>query len=193
MMLNNLVGRDVTLWRKRYDEALLLNGIPAKYQYPLMADTNNQGESVIDSYSDVQDIFIFFDSNPKIKTFRRYGWVVDNDADLPFLIHCSWNLPHVQKDSLFIFSGQYSEMPDRKFRVVEITYMIDSPDHLVCQVVPAYDEQTVGRTKQEIKKTFNKSNHFIKPNHDYRGNPYETKTEDGVDRGLPTDYRESRF
>ena len=180
--MNNLVGRDVTIWRKRYDEALTLNGIPAKYQYPYLADTNTQGESVVDTYSEPMDTFIFFDSNPKIKTIKRYGWVVDNDADLPFLVHCSWNLPHVQKDSLFLFSGQYSEMPDRVFRVTEITYMIDSPDHLVCQVVPVYDkDQLVGKTDKEIAKKFNRSNYFIQPDVDYRGNPIVTKDQ-GVTR-----------
>ena len=49
--------------------------------------------------------YVFFDGNPKVKTFKRYGWVVENDKDLPFLIHCSWNLAHVQKDAFNPCSG----------------------------------------------------------------------------------------
>lgn len=175
--MNNLIGPDIKLMRSRYDEALKLRGVPVKYQFPLNATTNIQGESLVEAYSEYQDTNIFFDGNPKIKTFKRYGWVVENDDNLPFLIHCSFNLPHVQRDSLFTIGGQYSELPDRVFRVIEITYDIVAADHLICQVVPVYDKQTVGRTESEIKHTFNKSNHFLKPNTDYRGDEYVTKEE----------------
>lgn len=178
-MLNNLIGDDIKLMRARYDEALQLQGIPCKYQYPLMATTNEQGESVIDSLSPLQDTFIFFEGNPKVKTYKRYGWVVENDRNLPFLIYCSFNLSHVQKDAMFCISGQYSELSERRFRVTEITYDLQCADHLVCQVVPVYDKQAVGRTKQEIKQTYNKSNTFIKDLVDYRGNYHTTKEEYG--------------
>lgn len=178
-MAVNLIGSDITLLRKRYDEALELRGVAAKYQYPLMAESNTNGEPVVDSYSDPQDVRIFFDGTPKAKTFKRYGWVVANDDALPFLIHCSFNLQHLQKDSLFTFSGQYSELPDRIFRVTEITYDIVAPDHLVCQVVPVYQTQVTGRTQHETKQQFSKSNHFLKPSYDYRGDPYTTKEQTG--------------
>ena len=171
----NLIGRDILLMRSRYDEALSMQGVPAKYQYPILPDSNVQGEPVIDSYSDYVETHIFFDGSPKLKTFRRYGWVVDNDKNLPFLIHCSFNLPKVQKDSLFTMSGQYSELPDRVFRVTEITYDMQAADHLVCQVVPVYEQQAVGRTRKEIEKTYDKSHTFLKPKTDYRGNYHTTK------------------
>lgn len=176
-MAANLIGEDIKLMRKRYDEALVLQGIPVKYQYPNMAGVNAQGEPLADAYSSMLDTHIFFEGNPKVKTFKRFGWVVENNQDLPFLIHCSFNLPHLQKDSLFRISGQYSELPDRVFRVTEITYDIQAPDHLVCQVVPVYDEQAVGYTKKEVEKKFNTSNHFMKQEVDYRGN-YQRTQED---------------
>lgn len=177
-MLHNLIGPDIKLMRARYDEALKLQGIPCFYQYPNIPDSNAQGEAVIDSYSEPIPTSIFFEGNPKITTFKRFGWVVENGKDLPFLLHCSWNLPHVQKDSIFRIAGQYSELPDRIFRVTEISYDMVAPDHLTCQIVPAYDEKIVGRTPVEIKKQFSTSNHFIKQDVDYRGHFYQTK-EDG--------------
>ena len=102
-MLQSLIQSDITLMRDRYDEALELQGIPCRYQFPNLASTNDQGDPVVDSYSNFYDTHIFFDGNPKIKTIKRYGWVVANSDELPFLIHCSWNLPHVQKDSIFAF------------------------------------------------------------------------------------------
>jgi hypothetical protein len=165
----NLIGEDIKMMRDRYDEALEMRGIPCKYQFPNMPDTNTQGEPVIDSYSEMEETHIFFDGNPKIKTFKRYGWVVANDKNLPFLIHCSFNLPHLQRDSLFHIGGQYIGMPDRVFRVIEMTCNIQAPDHMIAQVVPVYDKQTVGRTKKEVAQTFSKSNHFLQNPVDYRG------------------------
>lgn len=175
----HLIGKDILLMRKRYDEALQMQGIPCKYQYPNMATTNAQGESVVDSYSEEVETHIFFDGTPKAKTYKRYGWVVENDQNLPFLLHCSFGLPSLQKDSIFTFSGLYDEMPARKFRVVELTYSISCPDHMICQIVPCYEKQTVGRTDTEIKNTFNKSNYFIKQPVDYRGD-YMTAKEGDV-------------
>ena len=176
--MNNLIGSDILIMRKRYDEALKLQGIPAKYQYPISPDTNTNGEAVIDSYSVPEDIHIFFESTPKARTFKRLGWVVENNKDLPFLIHCSWNLPNLQKDSLFQFSGLYSGLPDRVFRVTEIAYDLQAPDHLTCQVVPMLEKQAVGRTDKEIANTFNKSNTFLKKSKDYRGDVYDPENND---------------
>lgn len=175
-MLQSLIQSDITLMRDRYDEALELQGIPCRYQFPNLASTNDQGDPVVDSYSNFYDTHIFFDGNPKIKTIKRYGWVVANSDELPFLVHCSWNLPHVQKDSIFRIAGQYSEVGDRVFRVTALSYDLQCPDHLVAQVVPCYDEKNlVGRTDKEVARTFNKSNHFLKQSTDYRGHQYKVK------------------
>jgi len=173
-MSNHLIGSDITLMRKRYNEALQMRGIPCTYQFPNLAQANEQGEPEIDSYSEPMPTHVFYDGNPKVKTFKRFGWVVDNDKDLPFLIHCSWDLPKVQKDSIFSIAGEYSELPERKFRVTEISYDLQAPDHLVCQIVPVANNQPiVGKTRKEIAQTFNKSSYFIKDNSDYRGAPVD--------------------
>ena len=173
--MTNLIGEDVKLMRNRYDEALELQGIPCKYQFPNLPDSSVQGDPVIDSYSEEIPTHVFFDGNPKVKTFRRYGWAVESEKDLPFLIHCSFNLPNMQKDAIFRIAGQYSGLPDRTFRVTEITYDLQAPDHLVAQIVPVYDDNIVGRTASEVKKKFNKSNTFLNVTTDYRGNYYTTK------------------
>ena len=175
-MLNSLIGNDIEMMRKRYDEALELQGIDCTYQYPHLPGSNTQGETLVDSFSDPIETRIFFEGNPKVKTIKRYGWVVENSDELPFIIHCSWNLEHVQRDSLFRFSGQYADIPDRVFKATAISYDLQAPDHLAIQVVPVYDEEHItGRTESEVRNTFNSSNHFIKPRTDYRGDTYVTK------------------
>lgn len=165
----NLIGKDIVIMRKRYDEALEMQGVPCRYQFPNLASTNTHGEPVIDSYSGMIDTHVFFEGSPKVKTFKRMGWVVENDKELPFLIHCSFNLPNLQKDSIFRIAGQYADVDERVFRVTEISYDLQAADHLVCQVIPVYEKQIVGRTDKEIERTFNKSNHFIQSPTDYRG------------------------
>lgn len=175
----NLIGEDIKLMRSRYDEALQMQGIPCNYQYPNIAESNVQGESIVDSYSDMIETHVFFDGNPKVKTFKRYGWVVENDKDLPFLIHCSFNLSNLQKDCIFRLSGQYTGLPDRVFKVTELTCDMQAPDHMIAQVVPCYEKQVVGRTAKEIEKTFNKSNHFLSVPTDYRGQYITQQKGDG--------------
>lgn len=168
-MSKNLIGKDIIMMRKRYAEALQMQGVPCRYQFPILPDTNQNGEPVVDSYSDMIDTYIFFEGSPKIKTFKRMGWVVENDSDLPFLIHCSFDLPNLQKDSIFRIAGQYSDVDERVFRVTQLSYDIQAPDHIVCQVIPVYDNNIVGRTDKEVENTFNTSNHFITQPIDYRG------------------------
>lgn len=171
----NLIGEDIKIIRDRYDEALEMMGIPVTYQYPLFALSNNQGEPLIDSYSEMVKTSIFFDGSPKVKTYKRLGWVVENDKDLPFLVHCSFHLMNLQKDCLFHISGQYTGMPDRIFRVTELSSDMQCPDHMIAQVIPVYgDVLPVGRTRKEVQQTFNKSNHFLSPSTDYRGDYYSS-------------------
>ena len=177
--LHNLIGPDIKLMRDRYDEALKLQGIPCRFQYPNLPNSNAQGESVIDSYSEPISTHIFFEGSPKVTTFKRFGWVVESSKDLPSIVHCSFNLPHVQRDCIFRIAGQYAEIPERAFRVTEVSYDLQAPDHLGCQIVPVYDNNIVGRTEVEIKHTFNSSNHFFKEDIDYRGNYHTTREEIG--------------
>lgn len=173
--MQSLIQDDIKLMRARYNEALQLQGIECTYQFPNLADSNTQGEPVIDSYSELIPTHIFFESTPKVKTLKRFGWVVENDQNLPFLIHCSWDLPHVQKDSIFRIAGQYSELPERIFRVTGISYDLQAPDHIVATIIPVYDEtQIVGRTRKEVEKTYSRSNHFLKQDVDYRGDYHKT-------------------
>ncbi|MCM1224875.1 MAG: hypothetical protein NC548_61545 [Lachnospiraceae bacterium] len=176
--MQSLIQDDIKLMRARYNEALELQGIACTYQFPNLATTNNQGEPVVDSYSELIETHIFFDSNPKVKTMKRFGWVVDNSDDLPFLIHCSWDLPHLQKDAIFRIAGQYSELPERVFRVTSISYDLQAPDHLVATIIPVYDDtQIVGRTQKEVSKIDNRSNKFVKQEVDYRGHYPRAKTD----------------
>ena len=74
-------------------------------------------------------------------------------------------------------SGQYTGLPDRMFRVTELTSDLQAPDHMICRVVPIYGDDAVGRTKIEIAQTYNSSNKFLKIPTDYRGDYHTTEEE----------------
>ena len=175
-MSMNLIQSDIQIMRKRYNEALQMQGIPCEYQYPILPESNDQGESVADRLSSKVSTYVFFEGNPKVKTYKRLGWVVENDSNLPFLIHCSFDLQHLQKDCIFTLSGQYTGLSDRMFRVTELTSDLQAPDHIVCKVIPVYDTlKPVGRTDTEVASTYSKSNRFLKSEIDYRGHYHTTK------------------
>ena len=68
----------------------------------------------------------------------------------------------------------FADIPERVFRVKEISYDLQCPDHAVAQVVPVYErDQITGRTEKEVKMIYNKSNHFIQQSVDYRGDVYK--------------------
>lgn len=64
-MSTNLIGRDIIIMRKRYDEALQMQGVPCRYQFPNLASTNTHGEPVVDSYSDMIDTHVFLKAHLK--------------------------------------------------------------------------------------------------------------------------------
>ena len=75
-MSHNLISKDVKVMRQYYDDALKMQGIPAKYQYPSYVDTNAQGEPVIDHYSVPEDTYIFFDGAPNSRHSNGLdGWL----------------------------------------------------------------------------------------------------------------------
>lgn len=45
--------------RKRYDEALSMQGIKCSYQFPNISGSDDRGQPVIDSYSQPEEVYIF--------------------------------------------------------------------------------------------------------------------------------------
>jgi hypothetical protein len=173
--VNLIQQEEVEYLRACYDEALELQGVPCEYQYPLKNDFNVHGEQAADAFSEVIHTFVGIETEPKIATLRKLGWVVENDSDLPFLLHVSFGLPELQKGCKFMFAGLHTNLPAREFVVERMTMPFQAPDHMIVEVIPQYDKKNGGiaEDKKEVEKMLDREELFFTESTDYRGDAYD--------------------
>ena len=140
--------REVEYLRSQFKETVKQLGVCFKYQYPLGNDLDSFAQPAPDGYSREIEVYGIFDGEPKLKTYRNLGWVVEKSDNLPFLIHIPFDTERIQKGALFKISGQITGIQERVFQVTELTSGLVCPDHIVCQIVPL-----VGNTPPKIKET----------------------------------------
>ena len=139
---------EVQYLRDAFKETVRQLGVPFIYQYPLGNDIDSFAQPAPDSYSREIEVYGIFDGEPKLKTYKNLGWVVEKNDNLPFLIHVPFDTERIQKNALFKIKGQFTGIPDRLFQVTELSTALVCPDHIVCQIVPL-----VGNTPPMIKET----------------------------------------
>lgn len=128
--------REVDYLRRQFKETVLQLGVLFKYQYPLGNNLDDFAQPAPDGYSKELDVYGIFDGEPKLKTYRNLGWVVEKNDNLPFLIHIPFDTEHIQRGALFKIDGQFTGIEARVFQVTELTTGLVCPDHIVCQIVP---------------------------------------------------------
>ena len=173
--VNLIQSEEVEILRAYYDEALEMQGVPCTYQYPLKNDYNIHGEQAADAFSEPINTFVGIEAEPKISTIRKLGWVVENDSDLPFLLHVSFGLPELQKGCKFMFAGLHTNLPAREFVVERMTIPFQAPDHMIVEVIPQYDTKNRGIAEDPISvaKMLDKEELFFEEPTDYRGSAYD--------------------
>ena len=145
----SLIREDEVLYlRRQFKETVKQLGILFKYQYPLGNDLDDFSQPAPDGYSRELEVYGIFDGEPKLKTYKNLGWVVEKGDNLPFLIHIPFDTEHIQKGALFKISGQITGIQERVFQVTELSTGLVCPDHIVCQIVPL-----VGNTPPRTKET----------------------------------------
>ena len=156
--------QEVVYLRKQFDETVKQLGVPFVYQYPLGNNLDDFAQPAPDGYSQEIEVYGIFDGEPKLKTYRNLGWVVEKSDSLPFLLHISFNTPRIQKGSLFKTSGQFTGIEARVFQVTELTTGLVCPDHIVCQIVPLVGNTPprVAETRREVAKKNAEPRRFIK-------------------------------
>lgn len=131
-----ILEREVEYLRRQFNETVKQLGVCFKYQYPLGNDLDTFSQPAPDGYSREIEVYGIFDGEPKLKTYRNLGWVVEKSDNLPFLIHIPFDTEHIQKGALFKISGQMTGIQERIFQVTELSTGLVCPDHIVCQIVP---------------------------------------------------------
>lgn len=141
-------ANEVEYLRRQFNATVEQLGVLFKYQYPLNNDLDDFNQPAPDGYSKEYDVYGIFDGEPKLKTYKNLGWVVEKSDNLPFLIHVPFDTPNIQKNALFKISGQLTGIAPRIFQVTELSTTLVCPDHIVCQIVPL-----VGNTPPKVKET----------------------------------------
>jgi len=156
--------QEVTYLRNQFSEAVKQLGVPFKYQYPLGNNVDRYNQPAPDGYSIEYDVYGIFDGEPKLKTYKNLGWVVETSDNLPFLIHVPFDTPHIQKGSLFKTSGLLTGIAERVFQVTELTTNLMCPDHVVCQIVPLVGNTAprVAETRKEVAKKNSEPRRFMR-------------------------------
>lgn len=156
--------QEVIYLRNRFVETVKELGVPFIYQYPLGNDLDDFAQPAPDGYSQELEVYGIFDGEPKLKTYRNLGWVVEKSDNLPFLLHIPFSTPHIQKGCLFKTSGQFTGIAERVFQVTELTTGLVCPDHIVCQIVPLVGNTPprTAETRREVAKKNAEPRRFIK-------------------------------
>lgn len=139
---------EVIYLREAFKETVYQLGVPFIYQYPLGNDLDNFNQPAPDGYSQEIEVYGIFDGEPKLKTYKNLGWVVEKSDNLPFLLHIPFDTPYIQKNGIFKIKGQYANIPNRIFQITELSTNLVCPDHIICQIVPL-----VGNTVPLTKET----------------------------------------
>lgn len=131
-----IASREVEYLRQQFKQTVEQIGVCFKYQYPLGNNLDDFAQPDPDGYSEELNVYGIFDGEPKLKTYRNLGWVVEKSDNLPFLIHIPFDTKNIQKNALFEISGQITGIKERVFQVTELSTALVCPDHIICQIVP---------------------------------------------------------
>lgn len=143
-----IIPEEIEYMRSQFNATVRELGIEFQYRYPLNNNIDSFNQPAPDGYSERMSIFGIFDGEPKLKTYRNLGWVVEKNDNLPFLIHIPFDTPHIQRGCLFEIKGQITAIESRLFQVTELSTGLVCPDHIVCQIVPL-----VGNTRPQTEQT----------------------------------------
>lgn len=135
-----LTQEDSTLFRQFFKEMCYLRGLPIEYIYPVDEETTIHGQ-ILPEFSSIVDLNIIFDTNPKIKTLKNYGWVSEDSNDKPYIAYFPYDTPYIQTKARMRLKPIGSEKPGKWFEITDITHAIEYPDAYICKLAPVFETQ----------------------------------------------------
>ena len=144
-----LLGKDIKLFRKYFDEMVKLIGIQVIYRAPRKDKTWTTFAEITSNYQDPLVIGAIFDSHPDQRTLKKIGWVSELEENSS-IIHIAYDTPDIQQGALFIVPSGLDDGKGRLFRCVKLTNSIIYPASITCEIVPEY-EDTYPNTNNDFK------------------------------------------
>lgn len=96
-----IVPEEIDYLRQQFKFTVKQVGVLFQYRYPLNNKIDYFNQPAPDGYSERMPVYGIFEGEPKLKTYRNLGWVVEKSDNLPFLIHVPFDVPHIQRGCLF--------------------------------------------------------------------------------------------
>lgn len=159
-----IVEKEIEYLRRQFKFAVEQIGVQFMYRYPLNNAIDVFNQPAPDGYSERIPVYGVFEGEPKLKTYRNLGWVVEKSDNLPFLIHIPFDTTHIQRGCLFEIDGQITSIESRLFQVTELSTGLVCPDHIICQIVPLVGNSRplTQETERDIAKKNSEPRRFLK-------------------------------
>lgn len=159
-----IVEKEIEYLRRQFRFAVEQIGVQFMYRYPLNNAIDVFNQPAPDGYSERIPVYGVFEGEPKLKTYRNLGCVVEKSDNLPFLIHIPFDTPHIQRGCLFEIDGQITSIESRLFQVTELSTGLVCPDHIICQIVPLVGNSRplTQETERDIAKKNSEPRRFLK-------------------------------
>lgn len=132
-----LTGEDSKLFRQFFKEMAYLRGISVDYIYPVDEDVSIHGQ-IFPEFSSIFKLDIIFESTPKVKTLKNYGWVSENPEDKPYIAYLPYDTPHIQTKSRLKLFPIGSEKDGKWFEITDMHESFEFPDAYICKLAPVY-------------------------------------------------------
>ena len=132
-----LTNEDSKLFRQFFIEMAKLRGLTIDYVYPVDEDISIHGQ-IFPKFSSVIKLNIIFESSPKIKTLKNYGWVSEDKNDKPYIAYFPYDTPYIQTKARCKLFPIGSEKDGKWFEITDISEAIEFPDAYICRLAPVF-------------------------------------------------------
>lgn len=164
-----LTQNDAQMFQTWFEEMCRLRGIPVKYVYPVVEDVTIHSE-IQATFSEMIDMDVIFEENPKVNTLKRIGWVSENPDDKPYIAMMSINTPHLQTKSRILIPPIGQAIPGRWFEVTSIHANLEYPDCYICTLVPVFETKAPRLDLSETNYNYIEDERANQPDEDQPAN-----------------------
>lgn len=132
-----LTQEDSTLFRSFFTEMTKLRGISVDYIYPVEENVTIHAQ-IIPNFSSVYHLDIMFETSPKLKTLKNYGWVSENKENKPYIAYLPYDTPHIQTKARIKIIPVGVGKEGKWFEITDISEAIEFPDAYICKLAPVF-------------------------------------------------------
>ena len=133
-----LTQKDSTLFRGWFKEMAKLRGIHVLYQFPINMKFSKYAEEDPDGFSEPLEMDIIFDSNPKVSTLKRYGWVTETNEDKPYMAQLPFDAPKLEKGCRITIPAPFPMADEGLFVITDIKSNLEFPDSWAVKLAPVF-------------------------------------------------------